>query len=181
MYFLCTPYRGADSAQTLSRILASSFFHSSKAYLDELAPNSSLLQASDPDEMIRRFKLTSIQIINDEFRHVSTDLQLWSFFEGVPTTSGPKSFIVVEKDSAVMGLPGEHVQYLEADHRQVCKFDNPAHPNYRIMQRCLLRAVEDLEGECKFSTVLVIPFMRWPLLTLVPRISNAAGMASGPR
>ncbi|KAK4242396.1 hypothetical protein C8A03DRAFT_11359 [Achaetomium macrosporum] len=83
--------------------------------------------------------------INDDFRHVSADLQLWSFFEGVPTTSGPKSFLVVEKTSAVMGLPGEHTQFLEADHRHVCKFDSPAHPNYQIVQRCLLRAVEDIE------------------------------------
>ncbi|KAK4043380.1 hypothetical protein C8A01DRAFT_43694 [Parachaetomium inaequale] len=91
--------------------------------------------------------LVAKKAINDDFRHVSADLQLWSFFEGVPTTFGPTSFLVVEKDSAVMSLPGEHIQYLEADHRHVCKFDSPAHPNYQIVQRCLLRAVEDIEKD----------------------------------
>ena len=92
---------------------------------------------------------------------MSADLQLWSFFEGVPTTSGPASFLVVEKDSAVMNLPGEHIQYLEADHRHVCKFDSPAHPNYQIVQRCLLRAVEDIEKDCELRALsLSLPSSR---------------------
>ncbi|SPQ27547.1 ba20391f-efb7-42e8-bde8-8fceab49913d [Thermothielavioides terrestris] len=91
--------------------------------------------------------LVAKKAINDDFRHVSADLQLWSFFEGLPTIAGPKSYLVVEKSSAVMGLPGEHTQYLQADHRHMCKFDSPAHPNYQILQRCLLRTVEDIEKD----------------------------------
>lgn len=86
MYFLATPHRGADSAQTLSRILSSAVVNSARAFVDDLVPNSTALQA-----------------INDEFRHVSKGLRLWSFFEGIPTVAGPKKFLVVEKDSAVMG------------------------------------------------------------------------------
>lgn len=44
------------------------------------------------------------QAINDEFRHVCQDLQLWSFFEGVPTKVGVTSIVVVERESAVMGM-----------------------------------------------------------------------------
>jgi hypothetical protein len=44
MCFLATPHRGADSAQTLSRILASSFFYGSKTFVEELVPNSPMLQ-----------------------------------------------------------------------------------------------------------------------------------------
>jgi len=36
---------------------------------------------------------------------VRADLQLWSFYEGVPTTCGPKSFLV-----AILDLPDGLVQ-----------------------------------------------------------------------
>jgi hypothetical protein len=44
IYFLATPHRGADSAQTLSRLLASSLIYGSKTYVDELIPGSAMLQ-----------------------------------------------------------------------------------------------------------------------------------------
>ena len=50
-----------------------------------------------------RVKGLTSQAINDEFRHVSNDVRLWSFFEGVPTSTGPTNTIIVEKESAVMG------------------------------------------------------------------------------
>jgi hypothetical protein len=42
-------------------------------------------------------------MINDEFRHISSKLQLWSFFEVLPTNMGPTSAIVVDKVSSVIG------------------------------------------------------------------------------
>jgi hypothetical protein len=86
MIFLGTPHRGADSAQMLNNILRASFSHGSKAYVNDLAPDSGALQA-----------------INDEFRHVHQGLQLWSFFETVPTNLGISNNLIVQKDSAVMG------------------------------------------------------------------------------
>ncbi|EAQ90261.1 hypothetical protein CHGG_02196 [Chaetomium globosum CBS 148.51] len=47
---------------------------------------------------------------NDEFRHVCNNPHLWSFFEGAPTVFGPLSSLVVKKESAILGLPGEHIQ-----------------------------------------------------------------------
>ncbi|KAL1881783.1 hypothetical protein Daus18300_000836 [Diaporthe australafricana] len=44
----------------------------------------------------------------------------------------------------LIGLPGEHTQYLDADHRHVCKYDGPDHPNYLILKRCLLTAIGDI-------------------------------------
>lgn len=52
------------------------------------------------------------QAINDEFRHVCNDVRLWSFFEGVPTSTGPTNTIIVEKESAVMGKPAQSVALL---------------------------------------------------------------------
>jgi hypothetical protein len=43
------------------------------------------------------------QLINDEFRHVCDNLRLWSFFEGVPTSLGLFSSLIVEKESAILG------------------------------------------------------------------------------
>ena len=62
MFFLATPHRGADSAQLLGNILRLSGSYGSKAYVGDLVPGSG-----------------AIQIVNDEFRHVYTGTQLWSF------------------------------------------------------------------------------------------------------
>jgi hypothetical protein len=127
MFFLGTTHRGADSVQLLSRLL-STVQAGKKVFVNELQPGSGTLKT-----------------INDEFRHECGSLKLWSFFEGAPMNTGLASAILVDKDSAVIGLPGEHVQHLDADHRQMCKFEHPEHPNYLILQRCLLSAVEGIE------------------------------------
>ncbi|KAI1084013.1 hypothetical protein F5B20DRAFT_526327 [Whalleya microplaca] len=129
MYFLASPHRGADSAKAITRLLLASPSHGSKAYVNELLPGSGTLQA-----------------INDEFRHVCLDLHLWSFFESATTTAGPVAVSIVDKESATIGLPGEHVQYLEADHRHICKFENPDHPNYIILLRCFMSTIQELDS-----------------------------------
>ncbi|KAL1835925.1 hypothetical protein VTJ49DRAFT_5861 [Mycothermus thermophilus] len=87
--------------------------------------------------------LVAKKAINNDFRNVSSNLHLWSFYEALPM----KSVFVVEKDSAVIGLPGEQSRYLQADHRQICKFESTTHPNYQIVLGYLLRTVEDLEKD----------------------------------
>jgi hypothetical protein len=82
-----------------------------------------------------------------------------------------------------MSLPGEHVQYLEADHRHVCKFDSPSHPIYQTIQRCLLRAVEDIDKDCEFCTpsiaILIVTSMMLTSLDL--QISYVAKAISSLR
>ncbi|KAJ0121991.1 hypothetical protein J7T55_002502 [Diaporthe amygdali] len=80
------------------------------------------------------------QDINEDFRHVCGDVRLWSFFEGAPTTG----FIIVDKSSAVMNLPGEHTQYLSADHRHVCKFRDVNDPNYITLRDCFKTTIEQI-------------------------------------
>ncbi|KAK0372897.1 hypothetical protein CLIM01_09749 [Colletotrichum limetticola] len=103
-----------------------------KAFLDDLIPGSGTLQQ-----------------INDEFRHVCHKLNLWSFSESLPISFGPTSSLVVEKQSAILGMPKEHVQYIEADHRQICKFDTPVNPNYLILQRAFLTTIEEMGASSK--------------------------------
>lgn len=123
LYFLATPHRGSNSAVYLKTFLAMSFPSGAKAYANELLPDSQ-----------------TVADINDDFRHVSGNLCLWSFFESVPTAG----FMIVDKSSAVMGLPGEHVQYLSADHRHVCKFRDVEDPNYITVRDCFRTTIQDI-------------------------------------
>ncbi|KAF4772853.1 hypothetical protein HER10_EVM0001257 [Colletotrichum scovillei] len=131
MFFLGTPHRGADSAN-FARLVRQSAGYGPKAFLDDLIPGSGTLQQ-----------------INDEFRHVCHKLNLWSFSESLPMSFGPTSSLVVEKQSAILGMPKEHVQYIEADHRQICKFDTPVNPNYLILQRAFLTTIEEMGASKK--------------------------------
>lgn len=121
MFFLATPHRGADSAQLLKKLLAVT---SKKAYVDDLAPGS-----------------MSTQLINDEFRNAYQGVQLWSFFETVGTSMG----VIVDRESAVIGLPGERVQLLNADHRGVCKFDTRSDSNYCSLRNAFAASIESIE------------------------------------
>ncbi|KAJ5178230.1 uncharacterized protein N7500_000929 [Penicillium coprophilum] len=123
-----TPHRGADLA-SLAKLMRQSAALGTKAFLGDLVPGCGTLGQ-----------------INDEFRHVCDKLHLWSFTESKPTNFGLTASLVVEKESAVMGLPKEHVQYIEADHRHICKFDSPENPNYIILRRAFQTTIEDIEA-----------------------------------
>ncbi|KAK4656243.1 hypothetical protein QC762_309600 [Podospora pseudocomata] len=147
LYFLGTPHRGADSSSFVSTFIAMSLGSGSKAFVKELIPGSGTLQVSLKSASILGMLMLTTQAINDEFRHVCSDVGLWSFFEGIPTAAGPTNVVVVEKESAVMGLPGEHTQYLQADHRRLVKFDSTEDPNYNILLRCFNTTIEEIEKE----------------------------------
>ena len=127
IFFLATPNRGAASAQFLLNATRLSFTHNDKAYVRDLVPHS-----------------TAIRAINDDFRHAYQGVQLWSFFETIPTSIG----FIVEKDSAVIGLPGERVHYLAADHRDVCKFRSSADINYRTLRNAFASTIGHIEQSC---------------------------------
>ncbi|KAI4207538.1 MAG: hypothetical protein LQ346_000470 [Caloplaca aetnensis] len=106
-----------------------------KDYVNDLIPNSA-----------------AIQIINDDFRHVFQDLRLWSFYETVKTNMGVSQALIVEKDSAVLGLPDERVQPLNADHRHVCKFKDTFDNNYISLRNAFVTAIDQVEKEWMAST-----------------------------
>ena len=45
--------------------------------------------------------------------------------------------MILEKDSSVLGYPGETSRALDADHHNVCKYDSPKDPNYIIVRNVL--------------------------------------------
>ncbi|KAI2623191.1 hypothetical protein GGR54DRAFT_629765 [Hypoxylon sp. NC1633] len=125
MFFLGTPHRGSDLAAILKRL--STIALGSKPFVSDLIPESSALRD-----------------INDTFRHYASDLRLWSFYETLPAPPRVLNKIVVERHSATLGYPNEEVAAMNADHRQLCKFNSPADPNYRILRNALHTAVDIL-------------------------------------
>lgn len=123
--FLATPHRGADLAETLSKILK--IYSGARPYVGDLHPTS-----------------RSIQSINEEFPRYSDELQLFSFYETLPMGFGVRKSLVVPKESATLGYPNERTMYLDADHRGICKFDSPDAQNYRAVRNALAAAVNSL-------------------------------------
>ncbi|KAL1881197.1 hypothetical protein Daus18300_001048 [Diaporthe australafricana] len=127
--FLATPHRGTQLAQTLNKILQSSMVTNSKQYVADLASNSLTLQK-----------------LNEQFRHIAPRLEIVSFYETQPTAIGLKNnrIMVLEKDSSVLGYPGELSKALDADHHGVCKYDGPADPNYVTVRNVLKSIVSKI-------------------------------------
>lgn len=75
--FLATPHRGTDFAKTLNRIIQASLVSNPKHFITEISAGSHM-----------------IQNINEQFRHVAPNLQIFSFYETQPTRIMMKSRIV---------------------------------------------------------------------------------------
>ncbi|KFZ12022.1 hypothetical protein V501_04420 [Pseudogymnoascus sp. VKM F-4519 (FW-2642)] len=105
LYFLATPHRGSHLAKTLSNILQISIgpvSYGAKPFVAELNCTSE-----------------TIISINDSFRHFAEDLQLWSFYETIPSTIIGVDTMIVDKSSATLGYAKEHSSLLNDDHRGV--------------------------------------------------------------
>jgi hypothetical protein len=76
--FLATPHRGTNLATVLNRILQSTPLTNSKQFISELIRNSSTLQK-----------------LNEQFRHIAPRLQIVSFYETQPTSIGFENARVV--------------------------------------------------------------------------------------
>ncbi|ATY61672.1 NACHT and WD domain [Cordyceps militaris] len=118
--FLATPHRGTNFAQILNRILQSASL--SKAYITELSNNAH-----------------GLKNLNDSFRNVVSKLEIASFYETHPTAIGFKKarLLVLEKESSVLGFPGEKSRALAADHQGICKYASPEDPNYISVRNTL--------------------------------------------
>lgn len=137
MFFLATPHRGSDLAQTLSRIL---HVAGPRPFVDDLHRNS-----------------IATQSINDEFPQHCEDLQLHSFYETVPMSFVTGKGLIVDKDSATLGYRNERREYLNANHREVCKFQTRKDINYRTVRNALASTIDDLKAE--------VPATRYDLQT----------------
>ncbi|KAI9773277.1 MAG: hypothetical protein M1835_006168 [Candelina submexicana] len=121
--FLATPHRGADLAQLLTKILNLS--SGARPFVTDLHRNS-----------------LATQSINDEFPQHCQDLQLYSFYETLPTSYKVGKTLIVDKDSATLGYVNERTAYLNANHRDVCKYASPTDPNYKTVRNALASAID---------------------------------------
>ncbi len=85
LYFLATPHRGSDLAQTLNSILKI-LPTGSKPFLGSLERGSE-----------------TINTLNDQFRHICKGMDIHSFTESIPMSWGTGSGLVVDKQSATLG------------------------------------------------------------------------------
>ncbi|KAK8022596.1 hypothetical protein PG993_013363 [Apiospora rasikravindrae] len=129
IFFLGTPHRGSDYAALLNTVLAMSGIMSSRDYIRDLTSGS-----------------TSAGLINDDFGKVARDLPIFSFYETLHMSMGISSGLIVSKASAILGsgFNDERVQYINANHRDICKFDSPEDPNYLTLKNAIVSAVQDL-------------------------------------
>jgi WD40 repeat protein len=123
IFFLATPHQGAETAQTLSRIMA--LAPGSRPFINDLLPQSPVLQS-----------------INDEFPRHSANIQLFSFYETKAMNYGINKGLIVEKHCAVMNYPNERRTHLDANHRDVARFSSQIEPSYLSVRNALATAVE---------------------------------------
>ena len=49
-----------------------------------------------------------------------------------------------------LGFRRERVQYLNANHRDICKFDSPDDPNYVTLKNAIISATQDISKDGMF-------------------------------
>ena len=93
---------------------------------------------------------TSVEAINDAFRHFGGNIHLYSFYETKPLAKSGFHAMIVDKDSAVLGYPNEQSIPLSTDHRGVCKFSSTDDVNYKALRNALSATVDAIiaEGVC---------------------------------
>lgn len=55
--------------------------------------------------------------------------------------------MVLERDSSILGYPGEISKALAADHHGVCKYEGPRDPNYIVVRNFLKTLVSKIISE----------------------------------
>ena len=122
IFFLATPHRGSDLASLLTKILQLS---GARPFVTDLHRNS-----------------LATQSINDEFPQHCQDLVLYSFYETLPTNYGVGKGLIVEKDMAVLNIKNERTVYLNANHRDICKYATTSDSNYVPVRNALASVIE---------------------------------------
>jgi hypothetical protein len=133
MVFLATPHRGSEYATWLKNLLRISAVHGPRPYISDIERVSA-----------------SLVKVNDAFRHYCDTLTVYSFFETRELSIAPTaSALIVPKDSAIMGLPGERVSLMYADHRSICKFESPEDPGYITLTDAFNTINKEVCKQCK--------------------------------
>ncbi|KAI0543731.1 hypothetical protein F4679DRAFT_577412 [Xylaria curta] len=144
--FLGTPHRGSDVAfwgklfGSLANIVTIGSIRTQ--LLDDLKRKSDILGATCSQFVERSQSLHRIFSIYERVR-----------VKGL-------SSLVVEEDSAIMGLPNEIPIPIEADHRSMCRFSSMKSERYQMIVDCIKEMVEDALDETRTETPIRDEFIR---------------------
>ena len=69
-------------------------------------------------------------------------LQLFSFFETLPTNYGFGRGLVIDKNSVVLHHANERKAYIQANHREICKYSDKNDSNYLTVRNVLASVVD---------------------------------------
>ncbi|KEY73634.1 hypothetical protein S7711_09675 [Stachybotrys chartarum IBT 7711] len=127
--FLSTPHRGTNLADTLNRIVAATL-QPSKSFISDLVKSSNIIEE-----------------LNEQFRHVAPKLSIWSFYETLATSIGPRKVMVLEKDSSILGYPSEISKPLHADHPSMSKYSSPSDANYISIRNAVRALVSSFKAK----------------------------------
>lgn len=133
VFFLATPHRGADLAQLVTKIL--NITSGPRPFVTDLHRNS-----------------LATQSINDEFPQYSQDLQLFSFYETLPTNYAIGKSLIVDKDLATLGYVNERTAYLNANHRDVCKYADQSDPNYKTVRNAMASTIDGFRARSTLAS-----------------------------
>ncbi|KAI1322830.1 hypothetical protein F5Y16DRAFT_25329 [Xylariaceae sp. FL0255] len=141
-----TPHRGsslASPALVLAGILRASGLPIAKQRLKALQVHSNSL-----------FDLTN------NFRRLTSGISILSFYETKPTP--PLASLVVQKDSAFLGLADETIVPLDANHRDICRFpdDKEGGLFYQVAQQLDI-LIENMRAK-GLLPFLLLPSFRYP-------------------
>ncbi|KAI9860949.1 MAG: hypothetical protein M1813_005628 [Trichoglossum hirsutum] len=131
LIFMATPHRGSDKAnmgKLLANIAKVSLKRPKNQVLRDLGANSLLLQD-----------------LSDDFRHLHSQFRIASFFEQKETVVSmfmPK-IMIVNQYSAKMGIEGEMLRPMNADHSSICKFKDANDPLYDSVLSVLKEMIGD--------------------------------------
>lgn len=62
--------------------------------------------------------------------------------------------MVLQKESSILGYPGEISKSMNADHHDLCKYASPDDPNYISVRNALQTLIRDLRQRGQFGCLL---------------------------
>lgn len=80
--------------------------------------------------------------------------------------------MVVDKDSSILGYPGETSKPLHADHHGVCKYDSPQDPNYIAVRNVLKFLIRKITSTSRPNQQSTSDRIEWPDLKLLLAITE---------
>ncbi|KAF2738595.1 hypothetical protein EJ04DRAFT_541275 [Polyplosphaeria fusca] len=115
--FLGTPHRGSKIAEAgkLVGSVANAVLRITQIANVTGSIRSDLISALRADS-------GNLQSLTESFHDQLDYLKIATFYERQPTP--PLQKLVVDRESAILGIPGEQVIPLNADHRSMCRFDS---------------------------------------------------------